>query len=320
MFLLDTATCIIDVNNAIREITLTLTSTSPLSLADRYELASNLPWPVESALYSYMSNLGDVIIIWRAYVFWREPNERWVILIPLACLLGSIISSALISFCVAKLISDPQLGDFVNPPFCKNVQLSSYVTALIRTAVATLMICYKTWQYRRRVSTYLHSTTRKTRAEKVMTILVESGVLYFIFFLSAVIDDSGNIGQLENSTPLFQWSTTIWTYMTSHILGIYPVVIVLLVTSQKSYIESATNTSGNTASTGRVTYTTSSAQGWAALGSRSKFTTSRSTARSHVVDIGVHELREVHPSDSVDYTGTIEAEEKSQDSKLTPVP
>lgn len=54
MFLMDCATSIIDVNNAIREITLTLTSNSPLSLTDRYALTDNLPWPVQGALYAYM--------------------------------------------------------------------------------------------------------------------------------------------------------------------------------------------------------------------------------------------------------------------------
>lgn len=54
MFLLDTAMCIIDVNNAVREITYTLMSTSSASLADRYKLTNNLPYPVEGALYAFM--------------------------------------------------------------------------------------------------------------------------------------------------------------------------------------------------------------------------------------------------------------------------
>lgn len=54
MFLMDTVICIIDVNNAIKELSYTLTSNSDLSLADRYSLTDNLPWPVESALYAFM--------------------------------------------------------------------------------------------------------------------------------------------------------------------------------------------------------------------------------------------------------------------------
>ena len=60
MFLLDVATSIIDVNNAIREITLTLTSDSSLSLSDRYALTDNLPWPVQGALYAFMVCLSNL--------------------------------------------------------------------------------------------------------------------------------------------------------------------------------------------------------------------------------------------------------------------
>ena len=51
---MDTAISIIDVNNALKEISYTLTSHSSLSLAERYALTINLPWPVESALFAFM--------------------------------------------------------------------------------------------------------------------------------------------------------------------------------------------------------------------------------------------------------------------------
>lgn len=54
MFLMDTAIFFIDVNNAVKEISWTLTSNLDMSLPDRYELTFALPWPVESALYAFM--------------------------------------------------------------------------------------------------------------------------------------------------------------------------------------------------------------------------------------------------------------------------
>ena len=53
MLLLDTTLIIIDVNNAIREITMTIMSNSEESLTDRYNNLV-LPWPVESAIYAFM--------------------------------------------------------------------------------------------------------------------------------------------------------------------------------------------------------------------------------------------------------------------------
>lgn len=57
MFLLDSATCIIDVNNALKELSYILTSNTSLSLSDRYSLTNNtkvFPWPVENSLYAFM--------------------------------------------------------------------------------------------------------------------------------------------------------------------------------------------------------------------------------------------------------------------------
>ena len=110
MFLLDSAMCIIDVNDAIKELSFTLTSDSSLSLADRYDLTNTLPWPVETALYAFMvrshsnykirqigvfmgvflqSNLGGVVVVWRVYAFYCKPHERWLLAIPMALLVGS---------------------------------------------------------------------------------------------------------------------------------------------------------------------------------------------------------------------------------------
>ncbi|KZV62969.1 hypothetical protein PENSPDRAFT_228827 [Peniophora sp. CONT] len=238
MLLLDTTFVVIDVNNAIREITMTIMSDSAISLTDRYNNIV-LPWPVESAVYAFMSNLGDAIIIWRVHVFWNEPGERWVIIFPLVSFLGSIVTSVLLAYCVAELNADPlvPLGDILNPPFCRHSQLASYITALITTAVATLMIGYKTWIYRKEVGAYLRSSSSsRTRIEKTMIILTESGFLYFLFFLSAVVADIGDLPSRETSTPQLAFASNIWTYMTSHILGIYPALIVILVHTQRSYI------------------------------------------------------------------------------------
>ncbi|VDB96765.1 unnamed protein product [Peniophora sp. CBMAI 1063] len=238
MLMLDTIFVVIDVNNAIREITSTLLSDSDKSLTDRYNQMV-LPWPVESVAYAFMSNLGDVIIIWRACVFWGGAGERWALMLPLASLLGSIVTSVLLAYCVAQLDDDPliPIGDLLNPPFCKHSQLASYITALVTTTIVTLMIGYKTWLYRKEVGSYLRSSSSsRTRIEKTMIILVESGFLYFLFFLSAVVSDSGDLTSRETSTPQLAFAYTVWAFMTSHILGIYPALIVVLVHTQRSYI------------------------------------------------------------------------------------
>lgn len=45
---------IIDINNAIRKVTMTLLPTSPTSLAERYTATRSLPYSVQNALYAFM--------------------------------------------------------------------------------------------------------------------------------------------------------------------------------------------------------------------------------------------------------------------------
>ncbi|VDC03908.1 unnamed protein product [Peniophora sp. CBMAI 1063] len=302
MFMLDTAMCIIDVNNAIREVTLTLFSTSLGTVADRYDSLA-LPWTVENAIYSFMMNLGDVIICWRAYAFYRQPRERWILLIPLTFLVGSFAMSFLISFCVSK--ADPELGDFINPPFCVHIQIAAYSMTLATTAIVTAMIGWKTWIYRRTIGTTIRETNRKTRAEKVMGLLVESGLLYLVFCLVSVIDDSGPVASLEESTPRLAFANSIWTYMTSHIVGIYPALVVILVNSQKSYIDGVEVSSRRTALLSHTSHT-QSGSGTAASSQRpywgtgtmessrpKKYRTRSSSDLDRTLKIEIHEMQEV---------------------------
>lgn len=54
MHLLETSMVIIDINNAIRKVTMTLLPTSSTSLTERYASTRNLPYSVENALYAFM--------------------------------------------------------------------------------------------------------------------------------------------------------------------------------------------------------------------------------------------------------------------------
>ncbi|KIP02164.1 hypothetical protein PHLGIDRAFT_20512 [Phlebiopsis gigantea 11061_1 CR5-6] len=300
MFVMDSAICVIDVNNAIKEISYTLTSNSDRSLSDRYSLTLDLPWPAESAIYAFMSNLGDVIVIWRVHAFYATGNDRWLLLIPLAFLAGSFATSGLITFCVVKLVEDPSIGDFVNPPFCKNVQLASYCTTLATTGAATLMISYKTWQYRRTIGRLLRGSNTMTKCERVMAILIESGIVFFLFFLEPVVTDIGHVRELEHSTPGLDFASQVWTYMTSHILGIYPLVILILVHSERSYIENTnTWTSAHFQTSMEYTHSTDSRRYW----NNSHSAATDGATRTRPIEVNVHELRDVNGNVSLKSLG-----------------
>ncbi|KIP01779.1 hypothetical protein PHLGIDRAFT_38176 [Phlebiopsis gigantea 11061_1 CR5-6] len=244
MFVLDTTMFVIDIRNAVQEISYTLTSHSTLSLADRYALTDNLQWPVQSALYAFLANLGDVIVIWRVYAFYSVRTDRFFVLLPLSLLLVSCASSGTICFCVANnYLTDSAVSDgkHLDPPLCKNAQFTSYCLTLATTGVSTLLIGYKTWHYRRTIGAHLWGIrTNKSKIEKTMNLLLESGIIFFLFFLSAVVADTPRVARLEQSTLSSSLANRVWAYLTSHIICIYPVAVIIIVHSQHSYIDAAT--------------------------------------------------------------------------------
>lgn len=252
MVALDTAMFVIDIRNTVKEVSLTLTSSADLSLEDRYALTDSLPWAVQSALYAFLSNLGDVIVLWRVYVFYTFGKDRWVVLFPLVLLLASFATSGVITFCSAYSIrtgATMVAGNFIDPPLCRNAQMASYCTTLATTGVATLLIWYKTWQYKRDVGKLLRlpKSAQKSRVEKTMLVVIESGVLYFLFFLEGVIAATPSVGRAQNATTGLSFASTVWTYMTSHILCIYPVTVIILVHANAEGTEQPRSSGAGTA-------------------------------------------------------------------------
>ena len=57
----------------------------------------------------------------------------------------NLVGAGIVSFCVAREVSEDAPGSVINPPFCHNVQQTMYSLTVVTTAIATAMICYKTW-------------------------------------------------------------------------------------------------------------------------------------------------------------------------------
>ncbi|KIP05296.1 hypothetical protein PHLGIDRAFT_161197 [Phlebiopsis gigantea 11061_1 CR5-6] len=253
MVVLDTAMFFIDVNNAVKEVSYTLTSSSDLDLADRYARIAFLPYTTQAALYAFICNLGDVVVVWRVHVFYTTSHHRWIMALPIALLFGGFAMSGILSYCAGySVMTDAALiGCNFAQPLCRKAQFTSYCVTLVTTGVATLMICYKAWQYRRTVGKLLclHEHSQNSRVERVMQIVMESGVLYFLFFLHTVLEDSTALNTLEFSTPGLVFASTIWICMTSHIVSIYPVVVLIFV--HTTYSSSAESSGGFTSASPR---------------------------------------------------------------------
>ncbi|KAI0666687.1 hypothetical protein C8Q78DRAFT_445003 [Trametes maxima] len=239
MFAMVLSLWMIDIHDLILELQLTLLSNSNDTPAAIYSAAKvqlrHMAY-AEDIIYAFLTNVGDSIIIWRVWAFWSTSQVKYIMVFPLSCLLGSLTTSILVTYCATRPDTEIELGAFRDPPFCRNVQTASYAMTLVTTAVATGLIGYKTWEYRRLHKEAFGKFSQQTRSQKVMLLLIESGIFYFLFFLLQVILTIKAVHASVVKHPSISFGFTIWDFNTSVIVGLYPTIVVILAHSKHSVL------------------------------------------------------------------------------------
>ncbi|KAJ7282304.1 hypothetical protein C8J57DRAFT_44312 [Mycena rebaudengoi] len=254
MFFIALVLWTLDLANFIMEPKITLLENldQPIDakLDDAYSFVFRLVAAI-AALYAYMSLLGDAIIIHRVWVI-KAYHRLWIFFIPCAFLLGSFVATLLLTYCVAVTGSDIVLGAFENPAFCKNVQIVTYVMPCATTLITTILISGTAWKYRKstavlRKNNIMRSSasTKKTRsqAERILILLLESGLLYFLFFAIQAIDEIPSVHDWIKTQAGVSFAITMLQYCSSVIVGIYPTAIVVLANSKHTVVDGATSIS-----------------------------------------------------------------------------
>ncbi|KAJ7927447.1 hypothetical protein B0H13DRAFT_2554684 [Mycena leptocephala] len=179
---------------------------------------------------------GDAIILWRVFNL-KGYYRPWVFIFPLALLLGSLISTLMLTYCVAAVGSDIVIGAFEKPAFCRNVQLVTYATACATTTVATILVGLTVWNYRQTIGPMLKDSflasqgnkqPRRSQAETILLLLLESGVLYFLFFAVQFVAAIPRIHEWVSAQPAVSFALTMYAFCSSVIVGIYPTAVITL--------------------------------------------------------------------------------------------
>lgn len=249
LFLLAVSLFIIDVINYVSEVTTSFIHHPDVPLSQSFASARDSIFSLAAvidALYAYMTILGDAVIIWRVYVFWGQGKRRWVLVIPWTMLLGSLVSSALLTYCVAKLGTEIIDGAFKKPEFCRSIQTTSYSMAAATTFAATVLIGITTWEYRRSIKPRLSRAGGVTQVEKILILLVESGFLYFLFFLAQVIGNTPRVSAAVLAREDLTFSYLVYSFSTSIIVGMYPTLIIVLANSRRAVLDEAVTTAVST--------------------------------------------------------------------------
>ncbi|KAL1673412.1 hypothetical protein EV122DRAFT_222692 [Schizophyllum commune] len=139
----------------------------------------------------------DAVLVWRAWCLWQDHRLAKALL--LACMCGSI-------------------GEFFE-------SVSQYLTMLIpllfTNIVATSLIGVKVWYYRREIKGSLGVFKQRSQAEKVLMVLLESGLVYCLFWVCDCITfATARTNSFSISVPLGN--------AIHNIAGIYPTCVLFV--------------------------------------------------------------------------------------------
>ncbi|KAH9025924.1 hypothetical protein EDB84DRAFT_361518 [Lactarius hengduanensis] len=172
--------------------------------------------------------LTDGVVVWRAWIICRDECRK--------LLRAPIVMLVLTMFGVASTIG---VRIFINiDPVNRQGRLATtinvfqeitYISSLVTNILGTGVISLKAWRYRRWIVADLrHVVDKRTKAERVLALLVESGVFYIFsgafMVASSLIRLPGSHFTLES----------LYSQAAVHLAGMYPAIIVILVNREAS--------------------------------------------------------------------------------------
>ncbi|KAL0565311.1 hypothetical protein V5O48_016713 [Marasmius crinis-equi] len=172
--------------------------------------------------------LTDAVVLWRAWVL-CSPDYRKLLYVPLfflCCATTTIFATIVIRITTQSIpnmegnAADPRIKALTRATdVC---QVANLVFSLLLNLTSTALIAVKAWRFRRWIKFDLGNLkSRRTRGEKIMALLVESGSLYCLSGITALVSTVvrlpvGTVGDL-------------YTPVNTQIAGMYPIVVLLLV-------------------------------------------------------------------------------------------
>ncbi|KAJ7367568.1 hypothetical protein DFH08DRAFT_725571, partial [Mycena albidolilacea] len=182
--------------------------------------------------------IGDGVVIWRT---WAVYQGR-ILAISMPCIL------LLVSF-VFTLI-DVTCGSYDGPlpggeQICPQAAKTSWAFSVGTNVTCTILVGFKAWQHRKMMRELnLPGKSRRMSAEKIISLLVESGFIYSLLWLSQVI---AYIDEIPRSSPWY-FVYQAFVAMGDQIAGMYPTLIIVIVNFQRTIWDSSTVNNHGTAS------------------------------------------------------------------------
>ncbi|EIM91554.1 uncharacterized protein STEHIDRAFT_108082 [Stereum hirsutum FP-91666 SS1] len=148
---------------------------------------------------------SDAIVLWRAWALCTTIGSRQahIILIPSALLLGSFV--AIIVSIICEVSQGYPLFITFDPDMATNGLFASWVLSLATNIAATCIIRFKAWNHRKFVSANLTQRDGKLKSERILAVIVESGLLYCIFWFVLLVINLGFFFE-----PVYEGEVAAW--------------------------------------------------------------------------------------------------------------
>ncbi|KAF8147104.1 hypothetical protein K438DRAFT_1626684 [Mycena galopus ATCC 62051] len=172
--------------------------------------------------------IGDAVVIWRTWVIYQR--RYFAILIPCLLLLVSFVFVIMGIFCMTGSSSFPGAEDI-----CPHTPLISWAFCVATGLICTSLIGFKARQHRQIVRALnLTGKTYRMSTEKILALLVESGFIYCILWLSQIIIYLN----ITRDSPWY-YVLQVVRVMSNQITGMYPTLIIVIVNFHRTIWEDA---------------------------------------------------------------------------------
>ncbi|KAF9062205.1 hypothetical protein BDP27DRAFT_1406327 [Rhodocollybia butyracea] len=175
----------------------------------------------QTAIFTFLFVIGDAVVVWRACAILQY--EWRVIWIPLLLLTSTLFMAFFYLGCMG--LNDWRILEN-QAQVCANGQLAGYALSITTNSVATFLVAYKAWVHRKSMEGLLGARIRKSRAANILTLLIESGLIYLVIWASKGWVYNSSLGQ---KTIAAQFANTIMNAAGNQIAGLYPTIVIVII-------------------------------------------------------------------------------------------
>ncbi|KAF5376319.1 hypothetical protein D9615_008462 [Tricholomella constricta] len=228
-FLLSSLFCISTVSNSvinIREAVLNFSGILEGTSVERLNIRVPMTSSISNVTMRLMPILNDSVVIWRAWVLY--PDKQWIMLVPCAFLFGTTGAT------IAHFVLDVRFYQFSMLNTTPGNLFKAFLTLSLGTNVtATSLIFYKLWGHLRFLRSMGIKQNFTSPAQKILIVLVESGLAYCALQLSIIV-----IQFVQLPTLPFSFTSSVFINFLMLMSAMYPSIVILLVNLQGSTTES----------------------------------------------------------------------------------